>query len=76
MPFSIQSLIDARQAIRQMELVTRLLPLQLSDPGDGGTLPTSRGAYIEMVTSGAETRTLPAPTYVGQMMILIFQGTG
>ena len=41
-------------------------PLSINDPGDGGAIVIDRyGAMVELVTAGAETRTLLIPTKAG-----------
>ena len=40
------------------------------DPGDGGAIPVTNGGNVSLVTEGAETRTLAAPSFVGQELSL------
>ena len=40
------------------------------DPGDGGAIPVTDGGNVSLVTEGAETRTLAAPSFVGQELSL------
>jgi len=47
-------------------------PVTISDPGDGGSVDVSRSGYVELTTSGAETRTLPDPTFRGQQLDIVF----
>lgn len=43
----------------------------LADPGNAGAIPVASGsAVIPLVTAGAETRTLAAPTSIGQELTL------
>jgi hypothetical protein len=43
-------------------------PVIIPDPGDAGTFDTLRSGIIEVTTGGAETRTLPDPTFRGQQL--------
>ena len=45
-------------------------PAAISDPGDAGAIDVQRGGYVNLVTGGAETRTLAAPMWVGQLLQL------
>lgn len=42
----------------------------IADPGDAGAIPVTVSGYCPIVTAGAETRTLAAPTYIGQTLLL------
>jgi hypothetical protein len=49
----------------------------VTDPGNGGAIPvTQHDGVCELVSVGAETRTLAAPTYVGQRLVLSFRTDG
>ena len=43
---------------------------RIADPGDAGSVEVTRAGYCAMVAAAAETRTLPAPTGVGQLLAL------
>ena len=47
-------------------------PRSIRDPGNGGTIDTTETGYVELVTTGAETRTLPDPQFKGQVLDLTF----
>jgi len=47
----------------------RTLPA-LADVANGAALPVTVSGYIPIVTAGAETRTLAAPTYIGQELLI------
>jgi len=42
----------------------------IADPGNGGAIPVTESGYCSIVTTGAQTRTLAAPSYAGQMLSL------
>lgn len=46
-------------------------PPIIPDPGDGGTIDVSRSGICELTSAGAETRTLPDPTFRGQQIDLV-----
>lgn len=46
-------------------------PYIIPDPGDGGTIDVSRSGILEITTAGAETRTLPDPTFRGQQLDIV-----
>ena len=48
----------------------------LPDPGDAGTIDVSRSGTCSLTTGGAETRTLPIPTFLGQQVVLSFAVDG
>lgn len=55
---------------------TPLLPA-ITDPGDAGAIPVNQGdGYVELVTAGAETRTLAAPAYIGQRLLITMKTDG
>lgn len=39
---------------------------QITDPGDAGAIPVTASGWCALVSAGGETRTLAAPTFVGQ----------
>lgn len=49
---------------------------ELADPGDGQAIPVTASVAVGLVTTGAETRTIAAPTFVGQEIALYFQVDG
>lgn len=51
-------------------------PEIIPDPGDAGTIDTSRPGYCELTTAGAETRTLADPSFRGQQIDLVFVSDG
>lgn len=51
-------------------------PRQIPDPGNGGAIARVQSGYVLIVTAGAETRTLAAPLFIGQRLLLIMQTDG
>tara|TARA_R110002072_G_scaffold238769_3_gene396390 strand:- start:10357 stop:11040 length:684 start_codon:yes stop_codon:yes gene_type:complete len=52
------------------------LASEIADPGDGEAIPVDRSGHVNIVTAGAETRTLAAPSYAAQMLTLNFKTDG
>jgi len=52
------------------------LTTAIADPGDAGAIPVTNTGYCPLVTEDAETRTLDAPTYCGQMLLLFMKTDG
>jgi predicted RecA/RadA family phage recombinase len=53
-----------------------LLQNAIADPGNGGAIPVTASGYVPIVTAGAETRTLAAPTFVGQELLIYIKTDG
>ena len=51
-------------------------PVSIPDPGNAGSIDVSHSGYVELVTTGAETRTLPDPTFKGQIIDFTFADIG
>lgn len=53
-------------------------PTVVADPGDGGAVPVGgyQDGWVEIVTGGAETRIIAAPTKVGQRLQLCMKTDG
>lgn len=47
-----------------------MLENAIADPGDGEAIPVTASGRVPIVTAGAETRTLAAPTFAGQQMLI------
>lgn len=45
----------------------------ITDPGNAGAIPVTRSGYVPLVSAGAETRTLAAPSFLGQEIDLQFK---
>lgn len=48
----------------------------ITDPGDAGAIPVTRSGHVAIVTEGAETRTLAAPTFPGQQLLIYMKTDG
>ena len=48
----------------------------IADPGDGNAISNNQTGTVPLVTAGAETRTLAAPTRAGIELLLYFQTDG
>lgn len=48
----------------------------IADPGNAGAIPVTGSGYVPIVTAGAETRTLAAPTFAGQVIQLAMKTDG
>lgn len=49
----------------------------ITDPGDAGAVPVNLGdGYVLLVTAGAEVRSIAAPAYVGQRLLLSMDTDG
>jgi predicted RecA/RadA family phage recombinase len=48
----------------------------IADPGNAGAIPVTESGHCSIVTSGAQTRTLAAPSYAGQMLSLAMKTDG
>jgi len=51
-------------------------PPAITDPGDAGAIPVLQSGYVNLVSAGAETRTIAAPLFLGQQITLHFQTDG
>lgn len=56
--------------------VHNALTADIADPGDAGAIPVTDSGKCDLVTTGAETRTLAAPTYIGQLLLLSLKTDG
>lgn len=48
----------------------------IADPGNAGAIPVTASGYCPIVTAGSETRTLAAPTFIGQELLLYIKTDG
>lgn len=50
--------------------IVGLLRHTIADPGNAGAIPVTGNGTVPLVTAGAETRTLAAPSFIGQLLQL------
>jgi predicted RecA/RadA family phage recombinase len=55
---------------------TNPLSAGIADPGASGAIPVTASGHCEIVTAAAETRTLAAPTFNGQQLLLSMKTDG
>lgn len=48
----------------------------ITDPGASGAIPVTASGTVALVTAGAESRTLAAPTFVGQELLVYLKTDG
>ena len=48
----------------------------IADPGAYGAIPVTASGYVDLVTAAAETRTLAAPSFKGQQLLLSMKTDG
>lgn len=48
----------------------------ITDPGDAGAIPVTASGVVQIVTAGAETRTLAAPSFIGQTLEICMKTDG
>ena len=48
----------------------------IADPGNAGAIPVTASGHVDIVTAAAETRTIAAPSFVGQELILSMKTDG
>jgi predicted RecA/RadA family phage recombinase len=48
----------------------------ITDPGQAGAIPVTASGVCEIVTTGAQTRTLAAPSFLGEILELSFKTDG
>jgi hypothetical protein len=53
--------------------VHNALTADLADPGNAGAIPVTDSGKCDIVSAGVETRTLAAPTYIGQLLLVSFK---
>lgn len=48
----------------------------ITDPGNAGAIPVTRTGRVALVSAGAETRTIAAPSFAGQELLLYMKTDG
>jgi predicted RecA/RadA family phage recombinase len=56
--------------------VHNALTASIADPGNAGAIAVTDTGQVQIVTTGAETRTLAAPTYAGQLLLISMKTDG
>jgi predicted RecA/RadA family phage recombinase len=56
--------------------VHNALTAEITDPGNAGAIPVTDSGHVDLVTTAAQTRTLAAPTYVGQLLLVSLKTDG
>lgn len=51
-------------------------PATIADPGASGAIPVTASGRVAIVSAGAETRTLAAPTIIGQRLLIYMKTDG
>jgi hypothetical protein len=59
----------------ELEIVNKLSKV-ITDPGASGAIPITTSGHCSIVTTAGQTRTLAAPTFAGQEMLLSFKTDG
>ena len=67
--------VSGGSAIIDLDNVS-IIDNNITDPGDAAAIPVTQSGTVAIVTAGAETRTLAAPTYVGQELVLYMKTDG
>lgn len=62
--------------VRTPSLTVGDITKPIADPGNAGAIPVTSSGYVPLVTAGAETRTLAAPTFIGQQLLLYMKTDG
>lgn len=57
-------------------IVNNVTTTAIADPGNAGAIPVTGSGYVPIVTAGSETRTLAAPTFIGQELVLYVKTDG
>jgi predicted RecA/RadA family phage recombinase len=63
---------DEYASITQHEMLSAII----ADPGNAGAIPVTGSGHVDIVTAGAETRTLAAPSFLGQMLLVSMKTDG
>lgn len=57
-------------------VVNNFTTTAIADPGNAGAIPVTQSGYCPIVTAGSETRTLAAPSFIGQELLLYIKTDG
>ena len=56
--------------------VTQPITTAITDPGASGAIPVTDSGHVDIVTAAAETRTLAAPSSIGQLLLISMKTDG
>lgn len=76
---AVEAALSADETVRvRLNCQAPESPLQhlIADPGASGAIPVTNTGSVQIVTAGAETRTLAVPTKVGQQLALSMKTDG
>jgi predicted RecA/RadA family phage recombinase len=51
-------------------VATNPLSANIADPGNAGAIPVTASGHVDIVTTAAQTRTLAAPSFIGQQLLI------
>lgn len=57
-------------------IVNNVTTSAIADPGNAGAIPVTGSGYVPIVTAGSETRTLAAPAFIGQELLIYVKTDG
>jgi len=76
----VQAAADADTTVRvRLEgtsVANNPLTAAITDPGNAGAIPVTGSGHVDIVTAGAETRTLAAPSFIGQELLVSLKTDG
>ena len=76
----VQAAADADATVRvRLEgtsVAANPLTAAIADPGSAGAIPVTASGHVDLVTAAAETRTLAAPSNVGQLLLISLKTDG
>ena len=72
--------VDADTTVRVrldgITVATNPLSANIADPGNAGAIPVTASGHVDIVTTAAQTRTLAAPSFTGQQLLIGMQTDG
>lgn len=73
---ALQQVADSLAEIDDRTTKFSSRPQAITDPGNGEAIPVTASGTLKISSGGAETRTLAAPTFEGQILTVILQVDG
>lgn len=80
--YATESVLSGAERVKVLAMKTPSLtayqPISyvIADPGNGEAIPVTNSGRVAIVTAGSETRTLAAPTFAGQELLLYVKTDG